>query len=63
MRNGGLIQTKKKEYNSVFFSVETRKMSVTPPEAPPYPTTPEEIHQDDEASVAAYAQILVRFCF
>lgn len=38
-------------------------MSVTPPEAPPYPTTPEEIHPDDDASVAAYAQILVRFFF
>ncbi len=39
--------------------IQTRKMSVSPPEAPPYPTTPEDNHQDDETSAAAYAEILV----
>jgi hypothetical protein len=34
-------------------------MSVTPPEAPPYPTTPEDDRQNDETSTAAYAEILV----
>jgi hypothetical protein len=36
-------------------------MSITPPEAPPYPTTPEDNLQDDEAFAAAYAEILVCF--
>jgi len=39
--------------------IQTKKMSVTPPEAPPYPTTPEDDRQDEEASTAAYAEILV----
>lgn len=34
-------------------------MSVSPPEAPPYPTTPEDDHENDEASTSAYAEILV----
>ena len=46
-----------------YFYIETKEMSVSPPEAPPYPTTPEENHPDDEASLAAYAQILVRLFF
>ena len=36
-------------------------MSITPPDAPPYPTTPEDERIDDETSAAAYAEILVRF--
>lgn len=36
-------------------------MSITPPDAPPYPTTPEDERPDDETSAAAYAEILVRF--
>jgi hypothetical protein len=35
-------------------------MSLTPPDAPPYPTTPEDERQDEETSTAAYAEILVR---
>lgn len=42
--------------------VQRKTMSVTPPEAPPYPTTPEEDHHRDERATSAYAEILVR-CF
>ena len=42
--NGGNIQIIKKE--TVLF--KTSKCLVTPPEAPPYPTTPEDDRQDDE---------------
>ena len=34
-------------------------MSLTPPDAPPFPISPDDEHQDEEASVAAYAEILV----
>ena len=34
-------------------------MSITPPDAPPYPTTPEDDRPDEETSAAAYAEILV----
>jgi hypothetical protein len=34
-------------------------MSFTPPDAPPYPLSPDDEHQDEEASAAAYAEILV----
>jgi len=34
-------------------------MSFTPPEAPPYPISPDDEHQDEEGSTAAYAEILV----
>lgn len=42
-------------------------MSITPPDAPPYPSTPEDDRPDEETSAAAYAEILVcsflmRFC-
>lgn len=36
-------------------------MSISPPEAPPYPTTPEDGHENDEPSTSAYAEILVRY--
>lgn len=35
-------------------------MSVSPPEAPPYPTTPEDDQQTIESATSAYAEILVR---
>jgi hypothetical protein len=39
-------------------------MSLTPPDAPPYPTTPEDDDgQDEETSTAAYAEILVCWIF
>jgi hypothetical protein len=41
--------------------IQKIQMSVTPPEAPPYPTTPTDSRQDDEISAAAYAEILVCF--
>ncbi|CAF5131997.1 unnamed protein product, partial [Rotaria sp. Silwood1] len=34
------------------------RMSISPPEAPPYPTTPEDNHENDETSTSAYAEIL-----
>ena len=40
-----------------------RRMSVTPPEAPPYPSTPEEDQRTVETSTSAYAEILVRASF
>jgi hypothetical protein len=55
VKNGRNSQTKKKEFYS------KHKMSVSPPEAPPYPTTPEDERQDDETTAAAYAEILVCF--
>ncbi|UJR34201.1 hypothetical protein I4U23_021607 [Adineta vaga] len=39
-------------------------MSFTPPDAPPFPVTADDEHQDEEASVAAYAEILsFQWCF
>ncbi|CAF0866926.1 unnamed protein product [Rotaria sordida] len=39
-------------------------MSISPPEAPPYPTTPEDDRENDEASISAYAEILsFQWCF
>ncbi|CAF2587098.1 unnamed protein product [Rotaria sp. Silwood2] len=39
-------------------------MSISPPEAPPYPTTPEDDRENDETSAAAYAEILsFQWCF
>ncbi|CAF0905178.1 unnamed protein product [Adineta ricciae] len=39
-------------------------MSLTPPDAPPFPISPDDEHQDEEASVAAYAEILTfQWCF
>ncbi|CAF4588755.1 unnamed protein product, partial [Rotaria sp. Silwood1] len=39
-------------------------MSISPPEAPPYPTTPEDNHENDETSTSAYAEILsFQWCF
>ena len=34
-------------------------MSVSPPDAPPYPTTPADEQENEESSTAAYAEILV----
>ena len=42
-------------------SIQTVNMSISPPDAPPYPTTPEDDRPDEEASSAAYAEILVRW--
>ena len=55
MTNGGKIQTKKKRNGFI----QTVNMSFTPPDAPPYPTSPEDERQDEEASTSAYAEILV----
>ncbi len=53
--NGRDIQTKFKEE----FIRNNCRMSFTPPEAPPYPISPDDEHQDEEGSTAAYAEILV----
>ncbi|CAF3980199.1 unnamed protein product [Rotaria magnacalcarata] len=39
-------------------------MSISPPEAPPYPTTPEDDRENEETSTSAYAEILsFQWCF